>query len=230
MKEKILNNIKSSLPQIKICGLTRVNEAVSCSELGPDAIGLVFFEKSPRNVSIEQAKEISVNLPDAISKVGVFVNETFDFIMERVDKCFLDVVQLHGNESPDLVTKLKKENLTVIKCLYIESTPSLDTVSKYHASGYLVECAKGVLPGGNALSWNFQKAKDFGDTYPLILAGGLSPSNVTSAIESSLPDAVDVSSGVENEPGRKDISKIKAFIEAVSKASMEDKNNLRRIF
>ncbi len=226
------NSSKNQLqtPQVKICGLTRVDEAIKCAELGPAAIGFVFFKKSPRNVSILQAKEISINLPDNISRVGVFVNESFEYIMERVEKCQLNAVQLHGLESPDLVDSLIKEDLIVIKCLYVESEPFLKDVSTFNATGYLVECAKGILPGGNALSWNWGKAKNFGETHPFILAGGLNIENVTEATTSSPPDAVDISTGVESKPGRKDITKIKAFIEAVSQSSIQEKNKLRRIF
>ena len=217
-------------PQVKICGLTRVDEAIKCAELGADAIGLVFFEKSARNVTIEQANEISLSLPENISTIGVFVNEPFGYIMERVEKCSLNAVQLHGMEGPDLVNQLMEQGLIVIKCLYLDSEPFLTDVIKYNATGYLVECAKGILPGGNALSWDWARAKDFGKKHPFILAGGLSLENITRAIYKSLPDAVDISSGVEKEPGRKDILKIKAFIEAVSKSSIKKKNSLRRIF
>lgn len=229
MHETIIKN-SSHTPQVKICGLTRVDEAIKCAELGPDAIGLVFFEKSTRNVTLEQAKEISLSLPKNISTIGVFVNEPLEYIMERVEKCSLNAVQLHGMEGPDLVNQLIEQGLIVIKCLYLDSEPFLTDVSEYNATGYLVECAKGILPGGNALSWDWARAKEFGIKHPFILAGGLSPENISEAIYTSLPDAVDISSGVENAPGRKDILKIKAFIEAVSKSSIKDKNNFRRIF
>ena len=229
MHETIIKN-SSHTPQVKICGLTRVDEAIQCAELGADAIGLVFFEKSPRKVTIDQAKEISLSLPENISTIGVFVNKPFGYIMERVEKCSLNAVQLHGMEGPDLVNQLIEKDLIVIKCLYLDSEPFLKDVSEYNATGYLVECAKGILPGGNALSWDWARAKDFGKKHPFILAGGLILENVSRAIYKSLPDAVDISSGVEKGPGRKDILKIKAFIKAVSKSSIEDKNNFRRIF
>ena len=116
MHETIIKN-SSHTPQVKICGLTRVDEAIQCAELRADAIGLVFFEKSPRNVTIEQAKEISLSLPENISTIGVFVNKPFGYIMERVEKCSLNAVQLHGMEGPDLVNQLIEKDLIVIKCL-----------------------------------------------------------------------------------------------------------------
>ncbi|MDA3788812.1 MAG: phosphoribosylanthranilate isomerase [Desulfobacula sp.] len=229
MHEAIIKN-SSHTPQVKICGLTRVDEAIQCAELGADAIGLVFFEKSPRNVTLEQAKEISLSLPENISTIGVFVNKPLEYIMERVEKCSLNAVQLHSMEGPDLVNQLIEQGLIVIKCLYLDSEPFLTDVSTYNATGYLVECAKGILPGGNALSWDWARAKAFGIKHPFILAGGLNPENISRAIDASLPDAVDISSGVEKGPGRKDMTKIKAFIKAVSKSLLEDKNNFRRIF
>jgi phosphoribosylanthranilate isomerase len=229
MDKPIIKN-SAPRPEIKICGLTNIDEAIQCAELGPDAMGFVFFKKSPRNLTLEQARKISLSLPENISRVGVFVNKPWGYIMERVEKCALNAVQLHGMESPDLVDRLMEQGLVVIKCLYVDSQPSIKDVSHYNATGYLVECAKGILPGGNALAWNWERAKKFGTKHPLILAGGLNPENITEAIEKSLPDAVDISSGVERAPGQKDIIKIKAFMEAVSKASINKKNNLRRIF
>lgn len=215
-------------PQIKICGLTDVSEAVTCAELGADAIGLVFFPKSPRNISENRAAEISTALPHETAVVGVFVNETFDFIMNKVEKCGLSAVQLHGNEPPELVDRLKKEQLNIIKVLYIESDPHISSAPSYNSSAFLVECAKGVLPGGNALSWNWEKTRNLITEKPIIIAGGLSPDNINDAVLASLPDAVDVSSGVECEPGRKDLSKAEAFIKKVSECSLE--KTFRRIF
>lgn len=217
-------------PQIKICGLTDVDDAIKCAELGTHAIGLVFFEKSPRNVTLEQARKISLSLPETVSTVGVFVNQPLAYIMERVEKCALNAVQLHGMEGPDLVNQLIEQDLVVIKCLYLDSEPSLRAVSSYNATAFLVECARGVQPGGNATPWNWARAKAFGTAHPLILAGGLNLENISRAIRMSRPDAVDISSGVEKERGKKDMTKIKAFIEAVSNASLADKNTLRSIF
>jgi phosphoribosylanthranilate isomerase len=205
-------------PQVKICGITQIEQALWCTDLGADAIGCVFFPKSPRHVSDDKAREISDALPNHVTSVGVFVGKTYQEIMGKVEKCNLRAVQLHGKESPELVQQLKKENLIVIKALFIDGTPALEDVASYEASGYIVECSGGPLPGGNALAWNWDKAKAFGGEYPLILAGGLSPENVKQAIQDSMPDAVDVSSGVESSPGIKDLDKIKTFIDAVRQA------------
>lgn len=199
-------------PQIKICGLTNVKQALACASCGANAIGCVFYSKSPRNVTDEQAQTICKALPEHVKSVGVFVNETYSTIMKKVEFCGLKAVQLHGEENPDLVYRLHKENLLVIKALFMEKKPSIEDVYNYNASAYLIECGVGKLPGGNALEWNWEQAKTFGDKFPLILAGGLSPENISRAAAAGLPHAVDVSSGVESKPGHKDLNKVKTFI------------------
>ncbi len=226
---KPLQNLNNhSCPQVKVCGLTSVEQAVGCADLGANAIGCVFFPKSPRHLSEIQAKEISMALPSEVKKVGVFVNESFSNIMHKVEFCSLNAVQLHGGESSELVSRLQKENLLVIKALFAEGRPTLDEAEIYEASAFLVECGKGVLPGGNAIEWDWKKVKSFGGKYPLILAGGLAPENISYAISVSMPDAVDVSSGVESAPGQKDLGKVKSLLKAVSLCQL--KKNLRKIF
>ncbi|MBW1848892.1 MAG: phosphoribosylanthranilate isomerase [Deltaproteobacteria bacterium] len=220
-------------PQIKICGLTNAQDAYECASLGAHAIGCVFYPKSPRHVSENQARDIVRALPPAIMVVGVFVNSSFDKIMGKVDMCGLSAVQLHGQEPPDLVDKLRKEKLLIIKTLFDKTQPGFKDVSRYHASAYLVECGEGKLPGGNALSWEWGKASELGKSYPLILAGGISEDNICQAIHECSPDAVDISSGVESVPGRKDIAKVKSFISKVSTSNSHKKSKdykLRRIF
>jgi len=203
-------------PRIKVCGLTRVDEAVGCAELGADAIGLVFFPKSPRHVSDKQGRAISTAVSEKSKTVGVFVNASYDHILRKADICKLSAVQLHGQESPDLVKRLGDAGLPVIKALFVDGNPNLSEVKNYDASAFLVECSKGPLPGGNAMAWDWGTAKEFGRAHPLILAGGLSPGNVTEAISSALPLAVDVSSGVERSPGQKDLERVASFINKVS--------------
>jgi phosphoribosylanthranilate isomerase len=206
----------SRFPQIKICGLTREDEAVRCAAAGADAIGLIFFPKSPRHVNDDQARGISEAVSQYGKTVGVFVNAEYGEIIRKVSYCGLSAVQLHGHESPDLVKRLSDGGIQVIKALFADAAPWLSDASRYPASAFLVECSKGPLPGGNAMTWDWSAAKAFGRNYPLILAGGLSPDNVETAIAAARPLAVDVSSGVEQLPGRKDLDKVSRFIEAVS--------------
>lgn len=200
-------------PFIKICGLTDPETALVCANLGADAIGLVFFKKSPRNVSAATAALISNALPHHILTIGVFVNNTYDEIMEKVSRCSLKGVQLHGNESPDLIDRLRKENLVVIKALFAKKQPFLTDADSYQNAGFfLVEYGKGVLPGGNAESWDYGLSLQLKTNIPVILAGGLTPANVRQAITSANPAGIDVSSGVEKSPGIKDLIKVKSFI------------------
>ncbi|RJP83135.1 MAG: phosphoribosylanthranilate isomerase, partial [Desulfobacteraceae bacterium] len=205
-------------PQIKICGLTRADQAHACSLLGADAIGCVFYPKSPRNVSLDQAKEIIHALPPHVKGTGVFVDVSYDEVMRAVDYCGLAAVQLHGRESADLVRKLIRQDLLVIKTLFVTREPFLHQAADYPVSAYLVECGKGSLPGGNAMAWNWKDTLEFARLNPLILAGGLSPENISTALSAAMPAAVDVSSGVEASPGIKDLAKVESFIKTVKQS------------
>ncbi len=216
------------IPQVKICGLTRVEQALQCVALGADAIGCVFYPKSPRHLTNDRSREICSAVTDHVKTVGVFVNESFSSIMNHVERCHLSTVQLHGQESPETVRRLRNQNLQVIKALFIDGNPSLKDAENYPASAFLVECGQGKLPGGNALQWNWDQAKSFGEKHPLIIAGGLSPENVAHAIKLSSPHAVDVSSGVESSPGHKDIDKVSLFIDAVFRCGIN--KNAEKIF
>ncbi len=209
-------------PEIKICGLTRIEEAAACAEAGADAIGLVFYPPSPRHLTMQQASEISLALPDQTARVGVFVDSPVSEILKTMDGSRLTAVQLHGQESPGMVRELCDRGVRVIKALFIHKPPWISDAPSYpEAAAFLVECGKGRLPGGNALTWNWGEVKSFGRSYPLILAGGLNPDTITQAVSEAAPDAVDVSSGVESGPGRKDILKVRALIQAVSRCGID---------
>ncbi len=217
-----------SAPRIKICGITVVEDALACASLGADAVGLVFYPKSPRYVDIQRASDICSAVREGISKIGVFVDETYDLIMEKVHYCGLTGVQLHGKETPELAERVRGEGLAVIKALYTNKAPHLGQAENFPGAAFLVECAGGTLPGGNALSWDWGSVRNFGEKFPMILAGGLSPENVAEALAAARPGAVDVSSGVEAAPGKKDYHKIKDFIHAVH--SLTCTQNKGRIF
>ncbi|THB80514.1 MAG: phosphoribosylanthranilate isomerase [Desulfobacteraceae bacterium] len=198
---------------IKICGLTDPLTAFECTRAGAMAVGLVFFEKSPRYVSFDTGAAICSALPEETLKTGVFVDENFESIMATVQTCGLSAVQLHGQEPPELVTRLQQENLMVIKALFAAKAPFLSRVSEYdHANFLLIEYGTGILPGGNAESWDYHISKGIHTTAPVILAGGLNPENIAGVIQKVGPFGVDVSSGVESSPGVKDLDKIRGFI------------------
>jgi phosphoribosylanthranilate isomerase len=211
--------------QVKICGLTRVDEAVACSAAGAHAIGLVFYARSRRYVSLETAREICRAIPAGVARVGVFVDASPEVVLRAAGTVGLTAVQLHGCEPPEVVDRLRREGLFVVKALFAERAPAFEDAPRYPASAFLVECGQGALPGGNALAWDWGAAAGIGLEHPLILAGGLTPLNAAQAVRAASPDAVDVSSGVEAAPGRKEIRKIEAFIRAATAAPCR-----RRVF
>ncbi|MBC2733486.1 MAG: phosphoribosylanthranilate isomerase [Desulfobacteraceae bacterium] len=203
-------------PQIKICGLTSVREAQACVAAGADAIGFISYPKSPRHLEDQVIRRITAHLPSTVCPVGVFVNENFERIMQAVDIGGLKAVQLHGREDPALVEALTAAGLMVVKALFVNGNPPLEAAARYPATAFLVECAGGPLPGGNAMDWNWADARQLPADRPVILAGGLTPDNIAIAIAAGGPAAVDVSSGVEISPGRKDMAKVTAFCRAVA--------------
>ncbi len=212
--------MEGDIPQIKICGLTDPEEAATCARLGADAIGLVFFPPSPRNVEMGRAAEVAAALPSHVVPAGVFVDPGWELLARAVERCRLGVVQLHGNESPDFVLRVRQQlNVTVWKGLFATKAPFMNAAVNYQADAYLVECGKGPLPGGNAMVWDWGSAADFAQSYPTVLAGGLDPDNVGRAIQAALPDAVDASSGLESSPGRKDLKKVERYIAAVKQTA-----------
>ena len=214
--------------EIKICGVGGPEEAAACAEMGAHAIGLVFFAKSPRCIRPDAAWRIRQALPERVQTIGVFVNESAETILDIAEKGGLTGVQLHGRETPELVRELRARGLLVIKALYMKGTPAAENAGAYGADACLIECARGELPGGNAMAWNWAEAADVGKSAPFVLAGGLSAETVAEAIASARPDAVDVSSAVEAAPGKKDLNKVQAFIQAVHQSSYH--HPTRRIF
>ena len=201
--------------KVKICGITDVDAALAAVDFGADAIGFV-FAKSKRKIDVVNARNIAAELPSDIMKVGVFVNETKE-VIERIGQAVgLTHVQLHGNESAEFSKSL---SLPVIKALGIEGKESLEAIKDYPCEFLLLDGPKGKYPGGNGLSfdWNILKEQDLLGK-KVILAGGLNEGNVLEAVRQVRPYMVDVSSGVETD-GKKDLNKIKRFIDKVKRQS-----------
>ncbi len=215
-------DIPVSRPQIKICGLTAAREAEACAAAGADAIGFISYPRSPRHLADDQIRAITRRLPAHVCPVGVFVNEPYERIMQTVTIGGLRAVQLHGREDAALVERLSEDGLIVIKALFVNGEPGLEAAAHYRPTAFLVECAGGPLPGGNALDWNWAEARGVPTELPVVLAGGLTPGNIRDAIAAGRPDAVDVSSGVEVSPGRKDVRKVQAFCRAVAACDQKD--------
>lgn len=198
--------------KVKICGITSAQDANAAIEAGADALGFMFYEPSPRNLTIKAAREITRSLPPFITKVGVFVDAAESTIREAISECALDAVQFHGNEAPDVCRRFP---IKVIKAFRILDTGSLAGLSLYQTSAWLLDSFVSGKHGGTGAVFNWDialQAKRLGT--PIILAGGLTPENVADALRKVQPYAVDVSSGVESAPGRKDRDKMKSFITA----------------
>jgi len=200
--------------RVKICGITRVEDALSAVENGADAIGLVFYEPSPRYVNISQAMEIANIIPAFVSVVGLFVNAEAAFVNTVISQVKLDLLQFHGDESPE---ECASYGLPFIKAIRVKSDTNLVQCAKdFSASKALLldAHAEGVAGGtGQIFDWNLIPP---GLTKPVILAGGLNVQNVAQAIQQVQPYAVDVSGGVESSKGIKDAAKIAAFMQQVN--------------
>jgi len=178
-------------------------------EAGADALGFVFFEKSPRNINPLAAANIIARLPPFIQTVGLFVNEEPEKINWAADYCGLDLVQLHGDETPEDCLEV---NRRVIKAFRVQSIVSLEPLKKYQVCGYLLDAWCPDCYGGTGKTFNWEMAAAAGHYGRIILAGGLTPDNIAEAINAVSPYAVDVSSGVESAPGKKDAEKVRQFI------------------
>jgi phosphoribosylanthranilate isomerase len=198
--------------RIKICGITRLVDAKVASELNVDALGFVFYGKSPRYIRPEKAAAIIQQLPGSISAVGLFVNPTQQQIDEMLKECPLDIIQLHGDESADFC---QAQTLPVMKAMAISCTDDLARVSSYDYPVLLDAKAPAGVFGGTGNSFDWSLLHSFTHTFPLILAGGLNPKNIEQAMAVRQWFAVDVSSGVETSPGLKDAGKMRAFVAAV---------------
>lgn len=198
---------------VKICGITNEDDALLAVALGADAVGFV-FAPSPRQISVRRAYEIAVRLPREILTVGVFRDDAPERVIDLADKAAVKAVQLHGHETPEITKQVHKSVRFVIKA-FSAGSPTLEKAADYDADVVMIDSA---TPGsGRLFDWKLV------DQAPLdsriLLAGGLSPDNVATAIERVRPWGVDVSSGVEREPGRKDPVKLKNFIEAARAAA-----------
>ena len=197
----------------KICGITRIEDALAAVEAGADAIGFVFYPKSPRAVSVHQARAIIAALPPFISTVGLFVNASRCELNEMLDAVPLDLLQFHGDETPE---QCEGYHRPFIKALRVQAGDDIAGSCRAYgkASGILLDTFVSGVPGGTGETFDWALIPDNLDK-PIILAGGLTSANVAQAIAQVRPYAVDVSGGVEKSKGIKDHDKIRAFMSAV---------------
>ena len=200
--------------RIKICGITRVQDAMEAVAQGVDALGLVFYPPSPRHVSIEQAREIIAALPPFITTVGLFVNEKRETIQRVVRQTGIDLLQFHGDETPEYCAAHERP---WIKAIRMKDGVNIQELAAHYreARGLLLDAYRPGVPGGTGetFDWNRIPRELAGR---IILAGGLNADNVAAAVKTVRPYAVDVSGGVEAEKGIKDVHKISRFIRGVT--------------
>jgi phosphoribosylanthranilate isomerase len=198
--------------KVKICGITNAHDALAAVEAGADLLGLNFCEASPRNISLRMAAEIARSLPPFVVKVGVFVDADEGLVTRAIGDCGLNLLQFHGDETPEYCAQF---GLMSMKAFRIRDVESLTALPAYPTEAWLLDAFVKGKPGGTGEKFNWDlalEAKKFGK--PIFLAGGLTPGNVAAAVKKVQPYAVDVSSGVEASPGKKDPAKVKAFIQA----------------
>ncbi|MFC1512652.1 phosphoribosylanthranilate isomerase [bacterium] len=205
--------------KIKICGITNELDAKNAVSFGVDMLGFNLYEGSPRAVELDFVKKILKHIPKNVLKVGVFVNEDKDILHKIADKHIFDVLQLHGDEPPSYCEEFKKT--AIFKAFRLTKKKDLKLLSEYKVNSYLLDTYKEGKWGGTGNTFNWDLAKlaveKFGS---IILSGGLNPENAAQAVRIVKPWAVDVCSGVESSPGKKDKKKMKAFIEAVRKGCL----------
>ena len=193
----------------KICGITNLVDAKVAVENGASAIGFIFYEKSPRAISIENAKSISMQLSYSVGRVGVFVNQNKDFIDKTISEVQLNMIQLHGDESSNFCNQFE---VPVFKAVRIKNEASLSVMDQYNVAGFLLDTFSNQQYGGTGETFDWSLINEQIDT-PIILSGGLNPNNILDAIDSINPAAIDVNSGVELSPGKKDHQKINLLFE-----------------
>jgi phosphoribosylanthranilate isomerase len=207
-------------PKVKICGVTELHDAELAASLGAWAIGMVFYEGSPRRCSTEQALRITAALRRKTELCGVFVNATFAELTRATDELGLTMLQLHGDEGPAFCAEVaRRSGAHVIKAIQVAGPGDVQELERYHVDYHLADArakapAKRRLRGGTGETFDWQLlAHRRGDT-PLILSGGLDPANVAAAVAATRPFAVDTASGTERAPGHKDEAKLRAFFAA----------------
>ncbi|MFA5929197.1 MAG: phosphoribosylanthranilate isomerase [Candidatus Margulisiibacteriota bacterium] len=193
--------------KIKICGITNIEDALLAASLGANALGFI-FAKSPRQVSVNSVQEISAKLPPFLSKIGIFVNESVDQVNETVKQCGLNAVQLHGTETPE---HCRQVHAPVIKAFHLKKPEDLEQIKQYEdcVSAFLFDSSTENQPGGTGTTFDWKLLAELNTAKPVIIAGGMSIENIPLLMEHLSPYAVDVNSGIESSPGKKDPEKMR---------------------
>jgi len=198
------------MTEIKICGITRLEDALCAAESGADAIGFIFHPASPRYIAPERAREIIAQLSGEITKVGVFVNREAKEVKRTMEACGLDLVQLHGDESPAYCRLFPSGR--VIKAVFPRTPEELGKLGAYEVRAFLMDASDADRYGGTGKRADWKLAAKLGESHPLILAGGLAEENIAAALAAVAPRAVDINSGCELAPGIKDHDRMQRII------------------
>lgn len=215
------------MTQVKICGITNEEDALCAANFGAAALGFIFYPPSPRYVKQETVRKIVKKLPPNLVSVGVFVNESAQKIKSIVEYCGLDFIQLHGDESAEFCRQFHAS--TIIKTVSLRGEQDLVNAFGYHVAAILVDRRHAGLYGGTGKKANWELASRIKSKKPLILSGGLNEENIKEAIEKVTPDALDINSGAEKSPGKKDHEKLARIFDIVRKADYA-KDNSELIF
>jgi phosphoribosylanthranilate isomerase len=210
-------NVQIEVPKIKFCGITSLDDCRQAVRAGAWAIGLIFWPRSPRRCELGAAVEIGAAVRRQVEVVGVFVNPTLDELVGTAESVGLTILQLHGNEGPSFCSEAaRRTGCKVIKAARIRSGADIQALASFHVDYHLLDSYTHGVPGGTGEVFAWELARSHRGRVPVILSGGLTPDNVAEAIGVVSPFAVDVASGVEREPGRKDHAKLEAFAAAVA--------------
>ena len=200
--------------KVKICGITNLEDVQAAAEAGADALGFVFYPDSPRFIDPGKARAIIAKLPVFITSVGVFVDESEDLIRRIIREGGIQILQFHGSESPVLCTRFREK---VIKAIRITDEESISEMQMYDVDTFLLDTYLDCAKGGTGKTFNWKYAEMAKKNGRIILSGGLNPSNIGNAVRKLKPYGVDVSSGVEISPGKKDHVKIREFVREAKK-------------
>ncbi len=207
-------------PRIKFCGITNVDDARAAAAARAWALGLVFWERSPRRCELPAAALIADELRRAVELVGVFVDPTLDEVAATADAVGLTMVQLHGHEGPAFCAEVaRRTGCKVIKAARVRTRADIQALASFHTDFHLLDSYQPDVPGGTGEAFAWELARAHRGRVPMILAGGLNPGNVAEAIGLVHPYAVDVATGVERAPGRKDHDLLEAFAAAVAETA-----------
>ncbi|HEX5973729.1 MAG TPA: phosphoribosylanthranilate isomerase [Rubrobacteraceae bacterium] len=197
----------------KVCGITNPGDARVAADAGADAIGLIFAE-SPRKVSLEEARKVSIALPENILKVGVFVDAEPGEVLQIAREVGLDLAQLHGDETPETVAAIRNAGLPVMKALRVRNMEALGALERYEADLFMLDAWSARARGGTGETFDWGLAKSVKGRGNIVVSGGLTPENVREAVEFFEPYGVDASSSLEERPGKKSGERVRRFVRA----------------